>query len=284
MRNCIFQDDNDEEGFISLRKDLVNVVSRNDAKVQLVANSVLLQQHILVELYGDYDKAMSILVQAGDKHPFGEALKRMKDKLGPQLYMNLNVIIYGDKIPLHYRMNVPEPQQLSHKNRDSSNPVYPCGRNGCNNPGKQRCGRCKLVVYCSKECQRAHWAEHKQSCRSISSVNKSKVKAAETAARLSKSPALIEQDRLLAENPQVNYVIVMPSGKMDVGFALPHPMGKFMFSMYRKKAPTMPAAVYQMYKWLVDTHPKLKANIRKQLTAEYGIDPLSDVAKNGEMS
>ncbi|KAG9313498.1 hypothetical protein JVU11DRAFT_5824 [Chiua virens] len=42
----------------------------------------------------------------------------------------------------------------------------------CENPGKMACGSCKLVSYCSKECQRAHWATHKSDCKdSIRSSN-----------------------------------------------------------------------------------------------------------------
>ena len=28
-----------------------------------------------------------------------------------------------------------------------------------------KCGRCRVVSYCSKDCQRAHWPQHKQFCQ-----------------------------------------------------------------------------------------------------------------------
>lgn len=28
-----------------------------------------------------------------------------------------------------------------------------------------KCGRCRSIFYCSKECQRAHWQAHRQNCR-----------------------------------------------------------------------------------------------------------------------
>ncbi|KAH6906719.1 hypothetical protein BKA70DRAFT_396558 [Coprinopsis sp. MPI-PUGE-AT-0042] len=35
----------------------------------------------------------------------------------------------------------------------------------CSKPGTMRCSACKLVSYCSKECQKAHWGNHKQDCK-----------------------------------------------------------------------------------------------------------------------
>jgi len=29
----------------------------------------------------------------------------------------------------------------------------------------QKCGRCKIACYCSKECQTAHWSTHKTNCK-----------------------------------------------------------------------------------------------------------------------
>jgi len=35
----------------------------------------------------------------------------------------------------------------------------------CNVPGsKSACGRCKLVEYCGRDCQKKHWVKHKQVC------------------------------------------------------------------------------------------------------------------------
>ncbi|PPQ96108.1 hypothetical protein CVT26_004742 [Gymnopilus dilepis] len=35
----------------------------------------------------------------------------------------------------------------------------------CENAGKLTCGQCKLLSYCSKDCQRSHWRYHKPSCK-----------------------------------------------------------------------------------------------------------------------
>jgi hypothetical protein len=39
----------------------------------------------------------------------------------------------------------------------------PCS-GGCGKEGSKPCSVCNVAVYCSKECQRAHWKQHKLSC------------------------------------------------------------------------------------------------------------------------
>lgn len=36
----------------------------------------------------------------------------------------------------------------------------------------QQCGRCHVVFYCSKECQKIHWPEHKIACKSTVTLDK----------------------------------------------------------------------------------------------------------------
>lgn len=44
-----------------------------------------------------------------------------------------------------------------------------CAFYGCNEPGIQRCSKCKDSYYCSKDHQTKHWKEHKLNCSQYSS-------------------------------------------------------------------------------------------------------------------
>jgi len=41
-----------------------------------------------------------------------------------------------------------------------------CGASNCNNDGKHLCGGCGETIYCSKECQKSDWSNHKLDCKS----------------------------------------------------------------------------------------------------------------------
>ena len=43
-------------------------------------------------------------------------------------------------------------------------PVVTCASCGANDPTKQ-CSRCEKVTYCNRECQVAHWGQHKADCQ-----------------------------------------------------------------------------------------------------------------------
>ena len=42
--------------------------------------------------------------------------------------------------------------------------VVICASCGANDPSKQ-CSRCEKVMYCNRECQVAHWGQHKSDCQ-----------------------------------------------------------------------------------------------------------------------
>jgi hypothetical protein len=47
-----------------------------------------------------------------------------------------------------------------------------CSKCGAEGDNMQRCGRCKAVYYCSRECQVGHWKEHKVKCEAEADIEK----------------------------------------------------------------------------------------------------------------
>jgi hypothetical protein len=50
----------------------------------------------------------------------------------------------------------------------STNPESVCSNPSCGKPGSMLCANCADAQYCSKECQKAHWAAHKTLCKTKS--------------------------------------------------------------------------------------------------------------------
>jgi hypothetical protein len=40
-----------------------------------------------------------------------------------------------------------------------------CANPSCSNPGKHLCSGCGEEIYCSRDCQKVHWTEHKAACQ-----------------------------------------------------------------------------------------------------------------------
>lgn len=53
--------------------------------------------------------------------------------------------------------------ELSHKAAKTER-SKPCRAQGCNNSSTMVCSACKAVRYCSKDCQKKAWKEHKKQC------------------------------------------------------------------------------------------------------------------------
>jgi len=238
---------------------------------------VLCQLHVLTSLHGDKN-AILVLTKAAHKGEFDRALIRVKADLDPNLFRFLRMTIFGTSTP---KEEIAKLVNYRPTNREPCQPKFVCSRDGCHQPGQHRCSRCKLVGYCSKECQVFCWSEHKMNCKK-SSVNTKKVEAATKAARRAPDPALLQQDRHLMNNPGYEYVILLPDHKM-LGVQIENEMSKTIFKLFRLMAPNKPGAVNCLYTLLSTMHPDLSEKIRKQLMAEYGVDPTSDFAKNSEL-
>jgi hypothetical protein len=57
--------------------------------------------------------------------------------------------------------------KLGQNNANSNSTPCSAGHLNCHNQGTLRCGRCKLISYCSKQCQTEDWKRHKKECKDI---------------------------------------------------------------------------------------------------------------------
>jgi len=288
IRKNLFCDDGDVPGFADLRKDLAKVVSRKDINSTVVVHCIMVQLHVLSTLYGK-DDAVRVLSDAEHKSSFDNALHRVRRDLNPDLFRFLRITILGTSTPQEEIFHLVS-TTCEKRREPCADPRFVCGREGCDELAKFRCARCQLVGYCGRKCQVADWKNHKaKGCKPIlqkktlGTTNAQKVVAATEAARRAPDPALLQQDRRLCENPNFDYIIHVSKNK-DVGVRISdEEMPQTFFRLFRLMAPNKPGAVNCMYDLLKNVVPQYSNVIRKQLMAEYGVDPLSDIAKNGEL-
>ncbi|KAJ7029756.1 hypothetical protein C8F04DRAFT_1368833 [Mycena alexandri] len=166
------------------------------------------------------------------------------------------------------------------------------------------CRRCKaidrLVYYCSKQCQVTDWKTgrppHKTICGKKAALQDAFLapKAPEPSPSNAdddgddffgppepgyvRSPALLHQLKLLKENPQMDYVLVVPDPHPDHGVILQDVMGSMFFKLCMKRAVTGPAPrdVFKMFQQLEPTARNAPgfgvAKLKQQLLKEYGFD------------
>lgn len=156
-----------------------------------------------------------------------------------------------------------------------------CAKKGCSNEGTHLCKRCQIASYCSRSCQKADWKSHKKACKKSVQPLVSSSESTIQASRSISNAALRNQDAFLRKNPEIDYRIVLPHGSQDAGVVFGHPMGQMIFRMYRSKPD--PPAVFQMYKMLAECKPDKATLIRRQLSDEYGFDPLGAEAQNASL-
>jgi len=277
IRRYIFQGLDDYQGFLKLHDDLAGILSRaSGPQPQLVANSIILQRHIIRTIY-DVDHVATLMGSAPKQRVFEMALLQVKDSFDHSMYQSFRLMLGCDENG--------DMQQLPGTNSKPTRRVYICANDDCQESTDRRCTRCYCVGYCTRKCQVAHWKKHKQVCKSKPKpVEDAKVAESADSVRSVASPALIRQDELLKENPNLHYVIDLPSGKHNIGVFLGDPDCALLFRIARSKAPNEKGCVSRMYEWLSISHPKEKEIIRKQLLAEYGVDPESDEARTGPVS
>ena len=68
----------------------------------------------------------------------------------------------------------------------------------CGEVAVQRCKQCKSTRYCSKDCQMAHWDEHKVICQSINQLQQEEKGRCKDACDFSSSLAPERKKKLLS--------------------------------------------------------------------------------------
>ena len=155
------------------------------------------------------DCVVQILLTANNKEKLGTALSKLENRIDTTQYKRLRVIIFGSEDPMNFSI------KNEQANREACNLVFVCACEGCTKTGTLRCTRCKLVGYCSKECQIVSWKKHKENCnvKGKKEPSNDKIQAATAAARIAINPALIRQDQLLIREPNATYVIKLPGDR-----------------------------------------------------------------------
>ena len=125
---------------------------------------------LIFESHGLPDKIEMILLESDDGKLFRHILRFNSTKIQPSSWQKKNLPQGGDSPwlatfirPLYLDANLcadKDPIPLS-------SPAASCCRCGKQGPNLKVCGRCKAVSYCSVECQRSHWSEHKLSCSKL---------------------------------------------------------------------------------------------------------------------
>mmetsp|Transcript_57237 Transcript_57237/g.66097 ORF Transcript_57237/g.66097 Transcript_57237/m.66097 type:complete len:514 (+) Transcript_57237:332-1873(+) len=288
VRTCIFDGKDDEKGFRVLHDELAHIVSRQDATPTVIQNSVCLQIHSLKTVDNGNDKLDIQRMMEPSKEIFRKALFRAKDELNDMVF-KFSLLWVDEEFAKQYQHDIVQQVGTTCGNKDEEHvkSTFVCGYDGCSKVGNQRCTRCKMVGYCSKGCQVKHWAIHKKVCKP-KNIKTKKVDAAIETARQARKPALIELERILQQQPDMDYSIVFPGSTQTQPFSIADPKRKKMFRSLRQIAPTTSYAVHLMHKMLVNQilpyHLQNSSIIRTQLIAEYGVDPLSDTAKNGPLT
>jgi hypothetical protein len=137
------------------------------------------------------------------------------------------------------------------------------------------------VVYCSKECQKAHWKVHKPVC------GKTRAALLRYDDGTPRSPALIRQiERLQSEEVKsggITYLLFTDrEDDSDIGITFTHKAGAVMFEVLKARVFSnrrFKGEVRRMYEMLKARLPGLvgrfsDADLRRQLKAEYGVDPM----------
>lgn len=93
----------------------------------------------------------------------------------------------------------------------------------CGKAAQLLCSRCKAVRYCSRECQKAHWKEHKKVCKAPSNGAQ---KSAEELAAIEKKKKEEAELKAFLEMVKPKSLIEQAAGKTLIDVQYMHPCEK----------------------------------------------------------
>jgi len=233
---------------MKLHSDLARIVVRQDGLPEdTIVNSIVLQANALRLEHGPEQEHRIADKAAAAPHvaDFENALERVRNSMPPEVYTQLRSML-GSSVSMADLAASSTPLRQANKE------VALCEHVGCTNLGTKLCTACRLVSYCSKECQLAAWkAGHKRQCRKYKGDKDNHSAATQAAmldaARAKGRPAFRDQEARLAANPSIDYVVILPTGNQDHGAQFTDPMGKLVFRIMRQKALTSPYYVSLLY-------------------------------------
>lgn len=104
-----------------------------------------------------------------------------------------------------------------------------CGKAGTVGAGQgelKRCSGCKKIVYCTKDCQVAHWKDHKRQCRELQAAELAETEsttkktsqpgAVKNGSTIAKSSAKQSQQQIIQDPLRIDMDAVRNSAKMLV--------------------------------------------------------------------
>ena len=130
----------------------------------------------------DPEKRMTIEIETAEQSQLLRFILRLNStKIRPSIWQEKNVTLGNDSpwmatfiSPLYIDcpLNEIEYNCVSTSGKVSASEIAANDNSCCRACKKvsknlKRCSRCRVAVYCSVECQRHHWAEHKTTCKKI---------------------------------------------------------------------------------------------------------------------
>ena len=120
-----------------------------------------------VHLYGLTRKQIECFVRCGTPRPPDFILRMDGDEFD---MVGLRDTIQTSQLRAWEIQKRREIQNAYSRGETAPSGVKTCRARGCADAGTKRCSVCRAAYYCSKECQKTHWKEHKKECHKMAAM------------------------------------------------------------------------------------------------------------------